>query len=192
MSYFGAPCYLMWVGGQLKSELPVRIGDEVHSFPSGNPVLNDLKPFFEAILELGDPCFIDDITFDQEQVRINIYLNFRKGGTFFPLWYQRLQGPRFDDEKLEAVFVNRKGTHHDPVKRGAVFYLSDGSTSFIASGQIVANDDLADAEKSWQIALRIHPKTTRMPTIRSYPSTETTSRVLPSIYRTFVFKAAGP
>ncbi|WP_423232847.1 ISL3 family transposase [Aminirod propionatiphilus] len=44
--------------------------------------MNDLKPFLETILELADPWFIDEITFDQEQVRIDIYLDFRKGGTF--------------------------------------------------------------------------------------------------------------
>ena len=44
--------------------------------------MNDLKPFLETILELVDPWFIDEITFDQEQVRIDIYLDFRKGGTF--------------------------------------------------------------------------------------------------------------
>ena len=44
--------------------------------------MNDLKPFLEKLLELEDPWFIDDITFDQEQARIDIYLDFKKGGTF--------------------------------------------------------------------------------------------------------------
>lgn len=44
--------------------------------------MDDLKPFLETILELAGPWFIDEITSDQEQVRIDISLDFRKGGTF--------------------------------------------------------------------------------------------------------------
>ena len=44
--------------------------------------MNDLNPFLEKILDLENPWFIQDITLNQEDARIDIYLDFRKGGTF--------------------------------------------------------------------------------------------------------------
>lgn len=44
--------------------------------------MNDLKPFLEKILELEDPWFIKDISLDQKEWRIDIYLDFKRGGTF--------------------------------------------------------------------------------------------------------------
>jgi transposase len=44
--------------------------------------MNDLKPFLEKILELEEPWFIQDIMLNQEEARIDIYLDFKKGGTF--------------------------------------------------------------------------------------------------------------
>lgn len=44
--------------------------------------MNDLKPFLEKILELEEPWFIRNITLNQQDSRIDIYLDFRKGGTF--------------------------------------------------------------------------------------------------------------
>ena len=44
--------------------------------------MNDLKPFLERILDLEKPWYIREITLDQESWKIDIYLDFKKGGTF--------------------------------------------------------------------------------------------------------------
>ncbi len=44
--------------------------------------MNDPKPFLERILGLEKPWHIREITLNQEAWKIDIYLGFKKGGTF--------------------------------------------------------------------------------------------------------------